>query len=58
MVAASGDKTGLRPAVAVALLAAIVVALVSTLLLGNKVDWRAQVLQQNSPDTLVVKPAK
>ncbi|MFZ0062447.1 MAG: serine/threonine-protein kinase [Pyrinomonadaceae bacterium] len=55
MVAASGEKTALRPAVAVALLAAIVIALVGTSLLGNKVDWRAQVLQQNSPDTLVVK---
>ena len=55
MVAASGEKTGLRPAVAVALLAAIVGALVSTSLLSNKVDWRAEVLQQNSPDTLVVK---
>ena len=52
MVAASGEKTGLRPAIAVACLAAIVAALVFTVLLGNKVDWRARMLRENSPDVL------
>src|SRR5258705_9128360 len=52
MVAASGEKTGLRPVVAVGLFAAIIIALVITAFLGNKVDWKAQSLHKNSPDEL------
>ena len=52
MVAASGEKTGLRPAVAVALLAAIVACVVIVALLGNKVNWKAKLLGNNSPETL------
>ena len=55
MVAASGEKTGLRPAVAVGLLAAIIVGLVVMALLGNKVNWQAKVLRENSPNTLTHK---
>ncbi len=55
MVAASGEKTGLRSAIAVALLAAIIVGLVITAVLGNKVNWQAQMLRKNSPDTLTHK---
>lgn len=52
MVAASGEKTGMRPAVAVALLAAIVACIVIAALLGNKVSWQAQLVRKNSPETL------
>jgi serine/threonine-protein kinase len=55
MVAASGEKTGLRPAIAVALLAAVVVTLVAFALLGNKVSWVAKMLRENSRETLTVK---
>jgi serine/threonine-protein kinase len=55
MVAAAGEKAGLRPAVAVALLAAIVTALVISAFLGNSVNWQAKVLHENSPDALANK---
>ncbi len=52
MVAASGEKVGLRPAVAVGLLAAIVIGLTALALVGNKVNWSAQILRKNSVDAL------
>jgi hypothetical protein len=55
MVAASGEKTGLRPAIAVACLAAVIAGLIVCAFLGSKVDWRAQVLHENSPDALAHK---
>lgn len=55
MVAASGAKTGLRPAVAIACLVAVIAGLIILALLGNKVEWRAQLLRENSPDALAHK---
>lgn len=55
MVAASGDKTGLRPAVAIACLAAVIAGLVILVLLGNKVEWRAKLIRENSPEVLANK---
>ncbi len=55
MVAAAGEKTGLRPVVAIACLAAVIAGLIILALLGNKVEWRAQLLRENSPDTLAHK---
>ncbi len=55
MVAAAGEKTGLRPAVAVACLVAFIAGLIITALLGNKLEWRAQVLHEHSPDALAHK---
>ncbi|HKB68647.1 MAG TPA: serine/threonine-protein kinase [Pyrinomonadaceae bacterium] len=55
MVAASGEKTGLRPAIAVACLAAVIAGLIVYALLGSKVNWQAQVLHENSPDALAHK---
>jgi serine/threonine protein kinase len=55
MVAASGEKTGLRPAIAVACLAAVIGGLIVSAFLGSKVNWRAQVLHENSPDALAHK---
>src|SRR5262245_39711584 len=55
MVAAAGEKTGLRPAIGLACMAAIVAGLVIYVLLGNKVDWMAQLLHENSPDALAHK---
>jgi hypothetical protein len=55
MVAAAGEKTGLRPAIAVACLAAVIGGLIVYAFLGSKVDWRAQVLRENSPDALAHK---
>src|SRR5437016_4008650 len=55
MVAAAGEKTGLRPAIAVACLAAVIAGLIVYAFLGSKVDWRAQVLHENSPDALAHK---
>ena len=55
MVAAAGEKTGLQLATALACAAAIVVGIVLCAVLGNKVDGRAQVMHENSPDTLAVK---
>ena len=52
MVAAAGEKTGLRPAIAVTCLAAVVVGLALCAFLGNKVNWQAQVMHENSPDAL------
>src|SRR6266853_436551 len=46
MVAASGEKTGLRPAIAVACLAAVVAGLIVYAFLGSKVNWQAQVLHE------------
>src|SRR5947208_16905783 len=42
MVAASGEKTGLRPAIAVACLAAVIAGLIVYGFLGSKADWRAE----------------
>jgi protein kinase-like protein len=55
MVAAAGEKTGLRPAIALSYLAAVIAGLIVITLLGHKVNWRAQVLQENSPDVLAHK---
>jgi serine/threonine-protein kinase len=55
MVAASGEKTGLRPAIAVACLAAVIAGLIVSAFLGSKVDWQAQALHENSPDALAHK---
>lgn len=55
MVAASGEKTGLRPAVAVGLLVSIVVGLVIAVFVGNKVIWQAKLISENSPDMLAHK---
>src|SRR5882762_1104382 len=55
MVAASGEKTGLRPAIAVVCLAAVIGGLIVYAFLGSKVDWQAQVLHENSPDALAHK---
>lgn len=55
MVAASGEKTGLRPAVAIACLVAVIAGLIITVLLGNKVNWPAQLLRKNSPEVLANK---
>jgi serine/threonine-protein kinase len=55
MVAASGEKTGLRPAIAVACLAAVIAGLIVYAFLRSKVDWQAQVLHENSPDALAHK---
>jgi hypothetical protein len=52
MVAAAGEKTGLRPVVAVACLAAIMVGLIIYAFLSNRVNWQAQVMHENSPDAL------
>ena len=52
MVAASGDDTGFKPAVAVALLASIVVGLVALALLGDQVNWQAKLLYNSPPDAL------
>lgn len=52
MVAAAGEKTGLRPAIAVACLAAVIAGLIAYAFLGSKVNWQAQVLHENSPDAL------
>jgi serine/threonine-protein kinase len=51
MVAAAGEKSGLRPKVAVACLAAVIAGLIIIAFQGNK-DWRAQVLHENSPEAL------
>ena len=55
MVAAAGEKTGLRPAIALSYLAAVITGLIVVASLGHKVNWRAQVLQENSPDALAHK---
>ncbi len=55
MVAASGEKTGLRPAIAIALLAAIIVGLGLLALMGQKAGWKAQLLRQSSPETMKAK---
>lgn len=55
MVAASGEKTGLRPGLAIACLAAVVAGLMIVAFLGNKVSWPAQLLHENSPDALAHK---
>ncbi len=55
MVAASGEKTGLRPAIAVGCLAAVIAGLIVCAFLGSKVDWQARVLHENSPDALAHK---
>ncbi len=55
MVAASGEKTGLRPAVALALLAAIIVGLAFASLIGDKIGWQAQILRKSSPETMKYK---
>ena len=52
MVAASGEHSGLRPAVAIALLTAIIVGLGLVALLGEKAGWKAQQLHQSSPETM------
>ncbi|MDI1242274.1 MAG: serine/threonine-protein kinase, partial [bacterium] len=55
MVAASGEKTGLRPAIAMALLAAILVGLGLVALMSEKAGWKAQLLRQSSPETMKAK---
>jgi serine/threonine-protein kinase len=55
MVAASGEKTGLRPAIAVALLAAIVGALAIALVTARNVDWPAILMREYSPADLTHK---
>ena len=55
MVAAAGEKTGLRPAVAIACLVAVIAGLIITVLLGNKVNWSAQMIRKNSPEVLTHK---
>ncbi|MEK6286875.1 MAG: serine/threonine-protein kinase [Acidobacteriota bacterium] len=55
MVAEAGEKTGLRPAIAVACLAAVIAGLIITALLGSKLDWKAQAMHENSPDALAHK---
>jgi serine/threonine-protein kinase len=55
MVAASGENTGLKPAIAVALFGWIVMCLVVIAAFGNLVNWRAQALRENAPDDLTRK---
>ncbi len=55
MVAASGENTGLRPAFAVALLAAVVLGLVASAFVGSKTSWVAQKVRKNSPTVLAHK---
>ncbi len=55
MVAASGEKTGLRPLVALTLLTVIIVGLVANVLIGIRVDWPRRILSSNSPDNLTHK---
>lgn len=55
MVAEAGPKTGLRPAIAVACLTAVIAGLIIIAFLGNKVNWQAQVMHENSPDALAHK---
>ena len=55
MVAASGEKTGLRPAIAIALLAAIIVGFGLLAVMGEKAGWKAQLLRQSPPDTMKSK---
>ena len=55
MVAASGEKTGLRPAIAIALLAAIIVGFGLLALMGEKAGWKAQLVRQSSPETMKSK---
>jgi hypothetical protein len=55
MVAASGEKTGLRPAIAMASLASVIAGLITFAFLSNKVNWPAQLLGENSPDALAHK---
>jgi len=53
MVAAAGEKTGLRPAFAVAYLSAIIVALIAVVLLSSKVNLYESVPFDNPPDALM-----
>ena len=55
MVAASGEKSSLRPAVAVALLAVIVAGLVASVFVGSKASWVPQKIRKNSPTVLAHK---
>jgi serine/threonine-protein kinase len=55
MVAAAGQKTGMKPKAAIACLAAVIVGLVIYAFLRDKTSWEEQVLRENSPDTLAHK---
>ena len=55
MVAASGEKSGLRPAIAVAILAAIIVGIGILALMGDKAGWKAQMLRQSPPEMMKAK---
>ena len=55
MVAAAGQKIGMKPKYAVACLVAIIVGLIITAWLGSKVHYLPQVMRENSPDALVHK---
>lgn len=55
MVAASGAKTGLRPALAVTLLISIIVGLAICAFLGSKANWVAKLTRENSPDSLTIR---
>ena len=55
MVAASGEHGGLRPAVAIALLTAIIVGIAGLALMGSKAGWKAQLLNRSSPETMKAK---
>ena len=55
MVAAAGEKTGLQLRTALGCAVAIIVGIILCAALGNKVDTRAQLMRENSPDTLAVK---
>ena len=52
MVAAAGEKTGLRPATAVTLLAAIVMAIGIYALVSNRGDIRVRLFRDRSPEEL------
>lgn len=55
MVAASGEKTGLRPAVAITLLAATIIGLGLVVLAGMNIDWPGRLLREYSPAELTHK---
>ena len=55
MVAASGENTGLRPAIAIALLAAILVGFGLLAFMGEMAGWKAGLLRQSSPETMKSK---
>lgn len=55
MVAASGEHSGLRPAIAVTLLTAIIVGMAIVALMGSRAGWKAQLVNRSSPETMKAK---